>query len=249
MKKTKRERITLSDTAYYKYYDQGNFISVFMSSFLHSGYIIIIEAMASFLFGCVCFLFVKISYINEPREFISAVCTGMTTYSVTTIGFLLVSFTMLMVLNDSKSLFRYFAIEDSSYKKPLLKILLNFFIVPIGVFILLLMFSLLTSFMLPVFGIHQFAFNTKNLIFKFFIGIVVFLFLFSILEFLSFFHNIYKFIVITSYDTAHRFEQDVINRSNVLDEMVCDDGSDEIIKNIKYKIELLEKEKNRGANA
>jgi hypothetical protein len=242
MKKNKKEHIILSDTAYYKYYDQGNFISLFASSFLHSGRSTVIVAAASFLLGCFCFLFVKISYINQPREFVSAVCTGMTTYSITTIGFLLVAFTLLVVLNDSKSSFSFFVIEDSKYKKPLLKVLLNIFIVPIGVFSLLLMVSMLTNFMIPVFGIHQFTYAGKNLIFKIFTGVFVFLFLFSTLEFFSFFHNIYKFIVIISYNTAKEFELDEINKLKVLDIKIYDDGRDKIIKNIKEKFETTRRE-------
>jgi hypothetical protein len=236
MKKDREKRITLSDRAYYEYYDQGNFISLFVSSFLHSGYSTIIVATTSFLLGCFCSLFVKISYIDQPREFVSAVCTGMTTYSITTIGFLLVAFTLLVVLNDSKSSFSFFAIEDSNYKKPLLKVLLNLFIVPIGVFILLLMFSMLTGFLIPVFDSHQFTYAGKNLIFKIFAGFFAFLFLFSTLEFVSFFHNIYKFIVVISYNTAKEFELDVINKLKVLDIEIYDDGRDKIIKNIKEKL-------------
>jgi hypothetical protein len=249
MQKNKKEHIILSDTAYYKYYDQGNFISLFASSFLHSGHSTIIVAVASFLLGCFCFLFVKISYVSQPREFVSAVCTGMITYSITTIGFLLVAFTLLVVLNDSKSSFSFFAIEDSNYKKPLLKVLLNLFIIPIGVFSLLLMFSMLTDFMIPVFGIHQFTYVGKNLIFKIFVGFFAFLFLFSTLEFLSFFHNIYKFIVIVSYNTAKEFELDVINELKILDIEIYDDGRDKIIKNIKEKIEMIRKEGHGGTDA
>jgi hypothetical protein len=241
MKKNKKERITLSDAAYYKYYNQGNFISVFTSSFLCLGHTIIIETAVSFLLGCVCFLFVKISYIDQPKEFMSAVCEGMTSYSITTIGFLLVSFTMLMVLNDSKSLFRYFALEDSHYKKPLSRILLGVFIIPIGVFITLFIFSMLTGFMIPVFNTQRFTYSSKNLIFRLFVGFTTFLFVFSILEFLSFFHNIYKFIVITSYDASKTFEIDTINRLKIIDGIISDDGSDEIKKNIEDKLRKLNK--------
>jgi hypothetical protein len=148
---------------------------------------------------------------------------------------------MLMVLNTSKSFFRYFVLEDSKYKKPLIRILLSFFIIPIGVFIVLLLFSMLTSFMIPVFGTHQFTFSIKNLIFKIFIGIISFLFVFSIIELLSFFHNIYKFIVITSYDMAKNFEQEVI-RKEILPGMTLDDGSDLIVENITNKLKKMDLE-------
>jgi hypothetical protein len=234
MKRKDNGRITLSDEAYYKYYDHKNFISLFISSFLQSGRAIIIETGISFFIGLVCFLGIRVSYISKPREFISVVCTGMTSYSITTIGFLLVAFTMLMILNDSKSLFRYFALEDSRYKKPLIKILLSVFIIPIGVFILLLIFSMLIGFMIPVFDPQQFTYSDKEILIKIFVGFATFLFIFSIFEFLSFFHNIYKFIVITSYDMAKNFEQEVIKKE-VLPGMSLDDGSDQILENIISK--------------
>jgi hypothetical protein len=246
MKKNKRGRITLSDEAYYKYYNEKNFVSLFISSFLGLGRTVIIKIIVFFLLGFMCFIFIDISYIDKPREFILAVSTGMSSYSITTIGFLLVSFTMLVILNDSKSLFRYFALESSSYKKPLIKLLLSIFIIPIGVFILLMIFSMLIGFMLPIFGTQRFSYGEKNLFIKLFVGFIFSLFVFSILEFFSFFYNIYKFIVITSYDTAKNFEQDIINKTNILDKKVVDDGSAEIEKNIRDKVDKLKNENNKG---
>jgi hypothetical protein len=119
---------------------------------------------------------------------------------------------MLIVLNSSGSAFHYFAIEDSNYKKPLIRVLLGFFIVPIGVFIFLLIFSMLSGFLLPVLSIDRFSEKCKNVLFKVFLGCNVFLFIFSIMEFFSFFHNIYKFIVISSYTEAFDFECEVIQK-------------------------------------
>ena len=229
-------RISLSDKAYYKYYDHNCFFSLFVSSLLIFKFPIMIETLISLGFALTVFFVTDITLIEKPREFISIVCTGLTSYSITVIGFLLVSFTILIVLINSKSIFKYFALEDSYYKKPLVRILLSVFIIPVGVFILLFIFSISISFLLPVFGINSFNFECKRIIFRLFVSIALFLFVFSILEFLSFFHNIYKFIVISSYDMAVEYEQKII-KATVLPQIHLNKDIDKkrIIENIIYE--------------
>jgi hypothetical protein len=246
MKTKSSDRITLSDKAYYTYYEENNFFSLFISSLVQSRSIIPVGI--SLCLAIAGFFLIDITHIDKPREFISVVSAGLTTYSITTMGFLLVSFTMLMILNSSKSFFRYFALEDSNYKKPLIRILLGFFIIPIGIFSFLLVFSMATNFMSPVFSVNQFNLNSKILIFKTFIGIAVFLFVLSLSELFSFFYNLYNFIVITSYDMAKNFELDIIIQSGVLSEISEDDGSNEIKQNINEFIKRS-KEKMESFNA
>lgn len=234
MKKNENIRVTLSDKAYFKYYNYRGFFSLFVSSLLEFKLSIIKETFISLSFALVGFFIVDITFIDKPREFISGICTGLTSYSITVIGFLLISFTMLIILNNTKSVFRYFALEDLKYKKPLIRMLLGVFIIPIGVFILLFLFSIIIGFLLPVFGTNYFIFEYKRVIFKLFISITLFLFTYSIWEFLSFFYNIYNFIVISSYDMAIEYEQKKI-KSNVLPQLSLNEDIDEkkIIDNIK----------------
>jgi hypothetical protein len=237
MKKNKKDRLALSDKAYFTYYNQHNFFTLFASSMVQHKYGILKEIGISLVFSLCCFFFMDISQIDKPREFIAVVSTGLITYSITTIGFLLVSFSLLIVLNTSNSIFRYFSLEDSNYRKPLLKVLLSSFVIPIGVFIVLLFFSMTVSFLLPVYGINQFNYETKRFVFKCLMSIFVFLFMYSIQEFFSFFYNIYSFIVISSYNMARDYEQEVIKK-NILPDMRLETDSDEekIVKNIKETI-------------
>ncbi|MDR1488454.1 MAG: hypothetical protein LBI26_01805 [Holosporales bacterium] len=237
MKKNKKEHLTLSDKAYFSHYSQHGFFALFVSSLIQHKYSILKEIGISLLFSLCSFLLIDISKIDRPREFIAVVSTGLTTYSITTIGFLLVSFSLLIVLNSSNSIFRYFSLEDSNYRKPLLSVLLSSFIIPIGVFIALLFFSMVISFLLPVYSINQFCYKTKRFIFKCLMGISVFLFVYSIQEFFSFFYNIYSFIVVSSHNMARDYEQEII-KETVLPGMPLETDKDKekIIENIKKEI-------------
>jgi hypothetical protein len=236
MKRKNNTHITLSDKAYYKYYDYKNFSFLFLSSLCQSRSFL--EIIVSSVLAAVGSLAVEISYISKPREFITVVCTGLTTYSITVMGFLLISFTILIIVNSSKSAFRHFTKEDENYKAPLIRVLLGHFIIPIGIFSLLLFFSMLIGFLVPVFDVNRFGFVTKYWIFKCFLGIVIFLFIYSIFEFLSFFYNIYNFIVITSYKASSEFEQEVIKE--IINNFVTDIEKDK--KTIQENIEFMAKD-------
>lgn len=232
-------RITLSDQAYHKYYNRNNFYSLFIGAFVESKSYI--GNLISIAIGICFLLFVDISQIAEPRELLKAISAGLITYSITVIGFLIVAFTLLIVLNSSKSIFHYFAIEQSKYKRPLISILLSTFIVPIGVFILLFGVSIFLSFAIPIFGVESFRYKDKVIIFKILTGTIVALFIFSVLEFLAFFHNIFKFIVLSSYDAAKTFEQETIKErvlpdlkdSATLDRNLIEQNAREKIKKLK----------------
>ncbi len=242
MKKDKKQKITLSDKAYYEYYNQNNFYSLFLNSLVHSkSYFGILFSLLISIFPL---WFIDISHIDKPREFIFVVSNGLVTYSITIIGFLIVSFTILIILNSSLAIFRYFAIEDEKYKNPLIRVLLSVFIVPIGVFVILLILCLIINFSIPVFSVNSFEYSTKRIIFKFFIGIISFLFIYSITEFLAFFHNIYKFIVISSYDASSNFELEVIKEKGVMEKFKLKIESDKeiIIKNIEEELEKIKKD-------
>ena len=218
----KNKRVTLSDKAFFKYYDHHGFLSLFASSLIQLKSSIFKETLISLGFALIGYFAIDIMFIEKPREFISVVCSGLRNYTITVIGFLLFSFTMLMVLISSKSIFKYFALEDPKYKKPIIKILLGAFIVPVGIFIFLFIFSTVISFLLHVSAIYYLTFECKQLFFRLFASVALFLFVFSILEFFSFFYNIYIFIVKSSYDMASEYEQRII-KTTVLHQTHHDD--------------------------
>lgn len=208
----------LSEKAFHENYAEKNFTKLWFRSYisahsivLHSVYLIISVVTA---------LLIEIKLKFNFHQFIELITDLSLTYSSTIIGFLLVSFSILLSLSSVRNTFKYFVNSNPTYKKPLLKVILDHFVFPIGVFLLLLIMSFSVKLIIGYFGNFEIDVSIKSVLFRIFLGTYIFIILLSVSELISYFFNVYRFIVITSFTVAKEYEEEILKKIYVLHEPV-----------------------------
>jgi hypothetical protein len=107
----------LTDQSNKKYYSEKNFFQLWLKSY-YSAHNIILHSICLAL-SIILFFIIDISFPFKFREYISLYSDISLTYSSTIIGFLLVSFSILLSISNVRNTFSYFVNENEKYKKPL----------------------------------------------------------------------------------------------------------------------------------
>lgn len=209
---------TLSQKAHAEFYSEKGFIHVWIRSYLsarsvilHTFFLIIAISSA---------IFIKFSFPFSFRNYIGMFSDIILTYSSTIIGFLLVSFSILLSISNVRNNFTYFVKVNTIYKRPLLKVILDHFIFPIGVFLLLLVLSLVIKLFNGFCFFSHIVLTFKVIVFRILIGLYCFLVLLSISELISYFYNMYRFIVITSFTISKEYEESILDKVYVKQEKI-----------------------------
>lgn len=204
------EENLLSDKAHKEFYSEKGFLQVWIRSYFSTHNIKLHSVF--FILSIVVVFFIKISYPFSFRSYIEIFSDILFTYSSTIIGFLLVSFSILLSISNVRNTFSYFVKKDKLYQQPLLKVILDHFIFPIGVFLILLIISLVIRILNSMNLFSNIRINLKVVFFKFLVFSYVFLLLLSISELIDYFFNMYRFIVITSHTISREYEEEIVKK-------------------------------------
>ena len=208
----------LSEESYKKYYAEKGFLQVWFRSYI-SAHNIILHCVF-FIISLISICLINIHFPFDFRNYIGMISDIILTYSSAIIGFLLVSFSILLSISNVRDSFRYFVDADTYYKRPLLKVILDHFIFPIGIFLILLIMSLIIKILNGINIFNDIEAIYKILIFKALIFIYIFIILLSISELISYFFNIYRFIVMTSYTISKEYEEELLHKIYVKKEKI-----------------------------
>lgn len=208
----------LSENSYREYYSEHNFTHVWFRSYL-SAHSLILHSVY-LIFSIAIGALVRYKYPFSFRVYVGTFSDAMLTYSSTIIGFLLVSFSILLSISSVRNNFSYFVKTNHFYKKPLLKVILDHFIFPIGVFLIILIMSLIIKLLNEFSIISNIALIYKNALFRVFISTYIFLLLLSVSELVSYFFNMYRFIVITSFTISKEYEEDILRKLYISKERI-----------------------------
>lgn len=213
-----RDPETLSEKSFLDNYAEKGFTTLWIKSYGSAKQIII--HILFLLCSVASAFFVPVSIPYSYRQFMGLVSEVMLTYSSTIIGFLLVSFSILLSLSNVRNTFSYFVKHNQIYKKPLLKVILDHFIFPIGIFLILLVGSLIVKLVLGIADFSAITLQYKEILYRIFVCIYSFLFLLSVSELVSYFFNMYRFIVITSLTVSKEYEEEILHKIYVLGEKI-----------------------------
>ena len=209
---------TLSDKAYSEFYSERDFAHVWFRSYFSVHNIVLHFCFVAL--AIIASSIVKFSFPFNFRNYIEMFSDILLTYSSTIIGFLLVSFSILLSISNVRNHFTYFVKINKIYNRPLLKVILDHFIFPIGVFLLLLILSLMIKLFNGFCFFSHLNLSYKTHIFRLLIGGYSFLVLLSISELVSYFFNMYQFIVITSFTISKEYEESILERLYVKKEKI-----------------------------
>lgn len=229
----------LTEEAYEKYYAEKGFPQVWVRSYLSAHSIILHSIFVATSTAVALIIRVKLPF--SFRTYIATFSEIALAYSSAIIGFLLVSFSILLSLSNVRNGFSYFVKRNHVYKRPLLKVILDHFIFPIGVFLIILIASLMIKMLNGTNLLNEISVSNKILIFKILLGINTFLILLSISELISYFFNIYRFIVITSLTISKEYEEDLLRKIYVDHEKIDILNMDDARMIIEYQEKKKEK--------
>ena len=224
---------TLSENSLQENYAEKGFASLWIRSYRSANRIWL--HLVVFILSCIIGMVIPIRQPFNYRQYILLLSDITLTYSSTIIGFLLVSFSILLSLSSVKTTFNYFVKKNSRYKRPLLKVILDHFIFPIGIFLILLISSLCVKLLFGLIIFIKIGVYYKTVFFRLFIGSSLFLILLSITELVSYFYNIYRFIIITSFSVSKEYEEEILNKIYVLHEKIDVLKQDDAQMIVKYQ--------------
>ncbi|EMY71964.1 hypothetical protein LEP1GSC199_0640 [Leptospira vanthielii serovar Holland str. Waz Holland = ATCC 700522] len=198
----------ISDKTFKKYYSERNFWIVWIKSLslINNKFFIILYSLSNTIF----ITFFPFEFPFDFANLFKNLQNILFTFSITVLGFFLISFTIVASILNTKGIFKHFNDDENTYKQPLIKVLLLYFITPIGFFIL----NLIHSFILLIFQIfdlsHLNSFHLFYFLSKISLSYLIIILSLSVLELVSYFYNIYQFLSLYFFLASKDYEKGLI---------------------------------------